>query len=48
MQQGTIICSLNNGQLQFKNVAEEYGFDKPTLSNGCSYADLDNDGDLDL
>ncbi|MEO6723199.1 MAG: VCBS repeat-containing protein [Ferruginibacter sp.] len=39
---------LNNGDLRFTNVAEEYGFDKPTLSNGASYADLDNDGDLDL
>ena len=39
---------LNNGKLKFINASEEYGFSKPTLSNGCAYADLDNDGDLDL
>ena len=39
---------LNNGKLQFTDVSNASGFDKPTLSNGAAYADLDNDGDLDL
>ncbi len=38
----------NNGNLTFDNRMEEWGFDEPTLSNGSAYADLDNDGDLDL
>ena len=38
----------NNGDLTFTNVAEAWGFDKKTLSNGAAYADLDNDGDMDL
>ncbi len=33
---------------QFKNRAEEWGFDEKTFSNGSAYADLDLDGDLDL
>jgi enediyne biosynthesis protein E4 len=32
----------------FVNVREEWGLDEPSLSNGAVYADLDNDGDLDL
>ena len=32
----------------FQNRQAEWGFDENTRSNGCAYADLDNDGDLDL
>ncbi len=32
----------------FQNVAQEWGFTVPSLSNGVAYADLDNDGDLDI
>src|ERR1700730_11601752 len=38
----------NEGGLTFKNVSAEWGFDRPVLNNGAAYADLDNDGDLDL
>lgn len=38
----------NKGDLNFKNVASEWGLDIPSFSNGAVYADLDNDGDLDL
>ncbi len=38
----------NKGDLQFEDISEEAGFSKPTYSNGMAYADLDNDGDLDL
>ena len=32
----------------FQNRQTEWGFDENTRSNGCAYADLDGDGDLDL
>ncbi|MEZ0487411.1 VCBS repeat-containing protein [Fibrella aquatica] len=32
----------------FQNRQKGWGFDENTRSNGCAYADLDNDGDLDL
>jgi hypothetical protein len=34
--------------LKFTNVTTDWGFDRPTFSNGAAYADLDNDGDLDI
>jgi hypothetical protein len=38
----------NNKNLGFSNVSETWGLDKEAISNGSAYADLDNDGDLDL
>lgn len=38
----------NNKDLTFTNEAQQWGLGKPGLSNGSAYADLDNDGDLDL
>ncbi len=36
------------GAPQLADVSASSGFDKPGWSNGAAYADLDNDGDLDL
>jgi hypothetical protein len=33
---------------RFENVANDWGLARPSFSNGSAYADLDNDGDLDL
>lgn len=38
----------NNGNLTFSEQGEKFGFSTPSFSNGSAYADLDNDGDLDL
>ncbi len=36
------------GQLTFADETKAWGFDEPSQSNSAIYADLDNDGDLDL
>ena len=38
----------NRGDLTFADESEAIGNDRPTFSNGAAYADLDNDGDLDI
>lgn len=38
----------NNKDLTFKNVSTTWGITEKINSNGAAYADLDNDGDLDL
>lgn len=38
----------NDGNLSFKNVADEWGLGEPMFSSGSAYGDFDNDGDLDL
>ena len=37
----------NKGSLKFENVTESWGMKIPSFSNGASFTDLDNDGDLD-
>lgn len=39
---------LNTGNLQFTDEEKLIDNDKPSFSNGAVYADLDNDGDLDV
>ncbi|MFQ5446012.1 MAG: VCBS repeat-containing protein, partial [Saprospiraceae bacterium] len=39
---------LNNGHLQFTDISNQVTNDENTFSNGAIYADLDNDGDLDV
>ena len=38
----------NEDGLQFANKTESWGLTRKTVSNGAAYADLDNDGDLDI
>lgn len=38
----------NKGDMTFSNVSPLWSDSGPSFSNGCTYADLDNDGDLDI
>jgi hypothetical protein len=38
----------NNGSLQFDNFSDKWSDEPASFSNGAAYADLDNDGDLDM
>jgi len=38
----------NLGNLKFQDKGIDWGFNKNSFSNGAAYADLDNDGDLDI
>lgn len=38
----------NKDGLTFEDVSDSAGIDEPTISNGAVYADLDNDGALDI
>ncbi len=38
----------NHSDMQFTDLGDQIGDDKPTYSNGAVYADFDNDGDLDV
>ena len=38
----------NKGNLTFINSTSDSGISEPSFSNGAAYADLDNDGDLDI
>ena len=50
MPEGKVHSYLYRGtpSLQFEDKSLNWGFDKAGLANGAAYADLDNDGDLDL
>lgn len=38
----------NQGDMTFEDVSSTWGIEEASCSNGAAYADLDNDGDLDL
>ena len=50
MPEGKVHNYLYRGtpSLRFDDKSVAWGFETPTFSNGAAYADLDNDGDLDL
>src|SRR5215218_8602502 len=39
---------INKGGLSFEDVSKNAGINETSISNGAVYADLDNDGDLDI
>ena len=38
----------NNGDFNFTEFTDQWGFDTPSFSNGMAFGDLDNDGDQDI
>lgn len=42
------VAFANEGDLTFADSTEAWGLDEPSFSNGAAYADLNNDGSLDL
>ena len=38
----------NEGNISFTSIRDEWGLNEVSFSNGAAYADLDNDGDLDI
>ena len=38
----------NNGDLTFSNTSADWGLTMPAFSNGAAFADLDNNGTMDL
>jgi len=38
----------NKGNFDFEDASAKWGLNSPSFSNGSAYADLDNDGDLDI
>ncbi|MEM9819462.1 MAG: VCBS repeat-containing protein [Bacteroidota bacterium] len=38
----------NHGDLRFAKRSDEWGFQQTSCSNGAAFADLDNDGDMDI
>jgi hypothetical protein len=38
----------NKGDMKFDNATDSWGLETSSFSNGAAYADLDNDGDMDM